>query len=269
MDARTQERDLIERDLPGAIVKGYVRSYYQPLIDLQTKRVVGFEALARWQHPTLGEVSPDRFIPVAESCGLMTELTDHLLRQAARDASRWSDSLTLSFNISPSQLKERTLGLRILTILAEAGLSPRRLEIELTESALVRDLAGAQDALMALRGAGVRIALDDFGTGYSSLYHLRNFKIDKIKIDRSFVESMEREPEAFALVRALLGFGRGLGLTVTAEGVEKPAQAIALQQEGCQQAQGYLYSRAMSANDALDFIRKNEKEVAPTQAHVA
>ena len=199
----------------------------------------------------------------------MTELTDHLLRQAARDAAGWPDSLTLSFNISPSQLKERTLGLRILTILAEAGLSPRRLEIELTESALVRDLAGAQDALMALRGAGVRIALDDFGTGYSSLYHLRNFKVDKIKIDRSFVDSMEREPEAYALVRALLGFGRGLGLTVTAEGVEKPAQAIALQQEGCQQAQGYLYSRAMSANDAIDFIRRHEKDVAPAQAHVA
>ena len=269
MDARTQERDLIERDLPGAINKGDVRPYYQPLIDLQTKHIVGFEALARWRHPTLGEVSPERFIPVAESCGLIAELTDHLLRQAARDATRWLDSLTLSFNISPSQLKERTLGLRILTILAEAGLSPRRLEIELTESALVRDLAGAQDALTALRGAGVRIALDDFGTGYSSLYHLRNFKIDKIKIDRSFVDSMEREPEAYALVRALLGFGRGLGLTVTAEGVEKPAQAVALQQEGCQQAQGYLYSRAMSANDAIDFIRKQEKDVAPTQAHVA
>jgi EAL domain-containing protein (putative c-di-GMP-specific phosphodiesterase class I) len=246
-----------------------VQSYYQPLIDLQTKGIAGFESLARWRHPTLGEVSPERFIPVAEGCGLMSELTDHLLRQAARDAVKWPDNLTLSFNVSPSQLKERTLGLRILTILAEAGLSPRRLEIEITESALVRDLAGAQEALTALRGAGVRIALDDFGTGYSSLYHLRNFKIDKIKIDRSFVDSMEHEPEAFALVRALLGFGRGLGLTVTAEGVEKPAQAAALQQEGCQQAQGYLYSRAMSANDTLDFIRRNEKEVVPTQAHVA
>ncbi len=269
MDARTQERDQIERDLPGAIVKGDVRPDYQPLIDLQDKRIAGFEALARWEHATLGDVPPERFIPVAESCGLMNELTDHLLRQAARDATRWPDELTLSFNISPSQLKERTLGLRILTILAEAGLSPRRLEIELTESALVRDLAGAQDAVMALRGAGVRIALDDFGTGYSSLYHLRNFKIDKIKIDRSFVDSMENEPEALALVRALLGFGRGLGLTVTAEGVEKPAQAVALQQEGCQQAQGYLYSRAMSANDALAFVRNHHGNIAPSQAHVA
>jgi diguanylate cyclase (GGDEF)-like protein len=270
MDARTQERDLIERDLRGAIIKGEVCPHYQPLIDLATKRVAGFEALARWQHPTLGGICPARFIPVAESCGLMNELTEHLLRQAARDATRWPDPLTLSFNISPSQLKERTLGLRILGILAEAGLSPRRLEIDLTESAIVHDLEGAQDALMALRGAGVHIALDDFGTGYSSLYHLRNFKIDKIKIDRSFVESMEREPEAYALVRALLGFGRGLGLTVTAEGVEKPAQAAALQQEGCQQGQGHLYGRAMPAKDAMVFIRENGgTSAAPAEANVA
>ncbi|MGO9399767.1 MAG: EAL domain-containing protein [Xanthobacteraceae bacterium] len=199
----------------------------------------------------------------------MNELTDRLLRQAARDAAKWPENMTLSFNISPSQLKERTLGLRILSIIAEAGLSARRLEIELTESALVRDLPGAQALLGALRSAGVRIALDDFGTGYSSLYHLRNFKIDKIKIDRSFVDNMEQKPDAFALVRALLGFGRGLGLTVTAEGVEKPAQALALQQEGCQQAQGYLYSRAMSADDTIAFIRTKEKEAAHPQAHVA
>jgi diguanylate cyclase (GGDEF)-like protein len=269
MDAHTQERDFIERDLRSAIIKGEVCAYYQPLIELASKRVAGFEALARWEHPTLGWICPARFIPVAESCGLMNELTEHLLRQAAGDATQWPDTLTLSFNISPSQLKERTLGLRILSILAEAGLSPRRLEIELTESAIVHDLEGAQEALMALRGAGVRIALDDFGTGYSSLYHLRNFKIDKIKIDRSFVESMEHEPEAYALVRALLGFGRGLGLTVTAEGVEKPAQAAALEQEGCQQGQGYLYGRAMPAIDALNFIRENGMEAEPAQAHVA
>ena len=121
MDARTQERDRIERDLRGAISNGDVRPHYQPLIDLATKQVVGFEALARWEHPTLGWIAPDRFIPVAESCGLMNELTEHLLRLAARDASQWPDKLTLAFNVSPSQLKERTLGLRILTILAEAG----------------------------------------------------------------------------------------------------------------------------------------------------
>jgi diguanylate cyclase (GGDEF)-like protein len=260
MDVRIRERDLIERELRTAISSGALKPFYQPLIDLRTKHLIGFEALARWTHPTLGDVPPDRFIPVAESCGLMPELTDSLLRQAGRAAVQWPGNVTLSFNISPSQLKDQTLGLRILSILAETGLSPHRLEIELTESALVRDLDGAEKVLGALREAGVRIALDDFGTGYSSLYHLRNFKIDKIKIDRSFIENMEREPEAAALVRALLGLSHGLGLTVTAEGVEKPAQAAALLEQGCQQAQGYLYARAMSASDALDFIAVQDAE---------
>jgi diguanylate cyclase (GGDEF)-like protein len=263
MDARIRERNLIERELRAAINVGAVQPFYQPLIDLRTKRVVGFEALARWTHPSLGDVPPDRFIPIAESCGLLNELTVHLLRQAARAASQWPHDVTLSFNISPSQLKDRTLGLRILSILAEEGLSTRRLEIEITESALVQDLEGAQLVLGALRDAGVRIALDDFGTGYSSLYHLRNFKVDKIKIDRSFINNMEREPEASALVRALLGFGHGLGLIITAEGVELPAQAAALLE------QGYLYGRAMTATDALNFIDARGVETAALPAHVA
>jgi diguanylate cyclase (GGDEF)-like protein len=269
MDARIRERDLIERDLPAAISNGDVQPYYQPLIDLRTKQVAGFEALARWTHPTLGNVPPDRFIPVAESCGLLSDMTDHLLRRAACAACQWPEDVTLSFNISPSQLKDRTLGLRILSILGEAGLSPRRLEIELTESALVQDLEGAQQVLGALRDAGVRIALDDFGTGYSSLYHLRNFKIDKVKIDRSFVANIERDPNGAAFVRALLGLSHGLGLTVTAEGVEQSAQAAALLEQGCEQAQGYLYGRAMSAADAINFVAMHGAATAETLVHVA
>jgi diguanylate cyclase (GGDEF)-like protein len=269
MDARIRERDLIERELRAAIRDGAVQPYYQPLIDLRTEQVVGFEALARWTHRELGNVPPDRFIPVAESCGLMNELTNHLLRQAARAACQWPDDVTLAFNISPSQLKDRTLGLQILSILAESGLSPRRLEIEITESALVQNLEGAQQMLGALHDAGVRIALDNFGTGYTSLYHLRNFKVDKIKIDRSFVDNMEREPEASALVRGLLGLGHGLGLTVTAEGVELPAQAAALREQGCEQAQGYLYARAMSAADAVDFVTAHSSRIANSIANVA
>jgi diguanylate cyclase (GGDEF)-like protein len=269
MDARIRERDIIERDLRPAIKDGAVQPYYQPLIDLGTKQVIGFEALARWIHPTLGNVPPDRFISVAECCGLINELTDHLLRQAARAACQWPDHMTLSFNISPLQLMDRTLGLRIVSILGESGLSPTRLEIELTEAALVRDLDGAQEVLGALRDAGVRIALDDFGTGYSSLYHLRNIKIDKIKIERTFVDNMERDPEAFALVRALLGFGHGLGLTVTANGVEQPAQAMALKSHGCEQAQGSLYSAPLSAADTVNFITKHMSEKAGALVRIA
>lgn len=269
MDVRIRERDLIERGLRAAISDGLVLPYYQPLIDLRTKQVVGFEALARWTHPTLGDVPPDRFIPIAESCGLLGELTDHLLRQAARAACQWPEEVTLSFNISPSQLKDRTLGLRILSILGEAGLSPRRLEIEITESALVRDLEGAQQVLGALRDAGVRIALDDFGTGYSSLYHLRNLKIDKFKIDRSFVANMERDPEGAAFVRALLGLGHGLGLTVTAEGVEQLTQAATLLEQGCEQAQGFLYSRAMPAADTINFMTAHDAKTADPLIQVA
>jgi diguanylate cyclase (GGDEF)-like protein len=269
MDAHVRERDLIERELRVAIANGAVEPYFQPVIDLRTKQVVGFEALARWTHPTLGSVPPDRFIPVAESCGLITELTDHLLRQAARAACQWPDDVTLSFNISPAQFKDHTLALRILSILGQSGLSPRRLEIELTESALVRDLEGAQKVLGALRDAGVRIALDDFGTGYSSLYHLRNFKIDRIKLDRSFVDNIERGPEGAALVRALMGLGHGLGLAVTAEGVEQPAQAAALLEQGCEQAQGFLYSRAVSAADTLKFIAGHRAETSGSLGRVA
>ena len=242
MDARIRERDIIERDLGPAIEDGTVQPYYQPLVDLETMETIGFEGLARWTHPTLGNLPPERFIPIAESCGMINTLSDHLLRQAAKAAGQWPAHMILSFNISPLQLSDRTLGLRILAILAEAGLAPPRLEIELTEAALVRDLDGAQAVLGDLHNAGVRIALDDFGTGYSSLYHLRNLKFDKIKIERTFVDKMECDPEAFALVRALLGFGHGLGLTVTADGVEHPAQATILRKHGCEQAQGYLYS---------------------------
>jgi len=269
MDARIQERDAIERALPAAIRSGAVQPFYQPLINLKTQQVVGFEALARWRHPVLGDLAPDRFISVAENSGLIDELTDHLLGQAASAASQWPQEMFLSFNISPTQLKDGTLALRILSIIRKAGLSPLRLEIELTESGLVRDLEGAQLILGGLRNAGVRIALDDFGTGYSSLYHLRNFKIDKIKIDRSFVDNMEREPEAAALIRGLMGLGHGLGLTVTAEGVEEQAQATALLEQGCQQAQGYLYGRAMTAAEATDFIAADKGVISSPLDRVA
>jgi diguanylate cyclase (GGDEF)-like protein len=262
MDAHVRERDLIEREFRTALKQGTIQPHYQPLMNLQTADIAGFEALARWKHPELGNVPPDRFIPIAESCGLMSELTDHLLRQAAQAACQWPNDMTLAFNISASQLKDRTLGLRILSILGEAGLPPYRLEIEITESALVQDLEGAQQVVGALREAGVRVALDDFGTGYSNLYHLRNFKIDRIKIDRSFIDKMEEDAEASALIRGLMGLSQGLGLNVTVEGIELPSQAAALLAQGCQQGQGYLFGRAMPAADALAYIARHEPNMA-------
>jgi diguanylate cyclase (GGDEF)-like protein len=259
MDHRLRERDGMERALRGAIGSPALRPHYQPLVDLKTGKVQGFEALARWTDPQFGEVEPARFIPIADDSGLIGPLTDWLLRQACTDALAWPAEIGLSFNISPVQLKDRTLGLRLLSILAETGLPPQRLEVEVTESALVRDLEAAQEILGAIRAAGVKIALDDFGTGYSSLYHLRNFKLDKIKIDRSFVEAMAHDSDSAAIVKALIGLGEGLSLAVTAEGVEDAEQQAMLVGHGCRQAQGYLFSRPVPAAEALKLLQLPRK----------
>lgn len=254
MDLHLREHDFIECELGAAIGTDALRPWYQPIVELKTGEVIGFEALVRWAHPKLGQVPPDRFIPIAEDSGLIHRLGEWLLRCAATDALNWPSNATLSFNISAVQLKDSTLGLRILNILADTGLAPHRLEIEITESAVVRDLDTAQGVLSALRDAGVRIALDDFGTGYSSLYHLRRFKMDKIKIDQSFIHSMTTEKESATIVQALSGLGLGLGLTITAEGVEDSAERDALISLGCQQGQGYLFGRAVSAGETAKFF---------------
>jgi diguanylate cyclase (GGDEF)-like protein len=259
MDRQVRERALLETELRLALAAGDIQPYYQPVVDLGSDKIIGFEALARWQHATLGDIPPERFIPVAEGCGLIRDLSDHLFRVACRDACRWPSHTTLSFNVSPLQLRDSTFGLRVLAILGETGLTPQRLEIEITESTLVRDLDAAKEALGSLRDAGVRIALDDFGTGYSSLYHLRTFKVDRIKIDRSFVKSMSHEGESAAIVRALLGLGHGLGVKITAEGIEDETQKEALVGEGCDQGQGFLFSRAVPAAEAEALLAPQQQ----------
>jgi diguanylate cyclase (GGDEF)-like protein len=254
MDARVRERDELERGLRAAIEADEIRGFYQPQIDLKNGEIRAFEVLARWAHPQLGEIPPDRFISIAEDSGLIARLTDSLLRQSCCDAREWRPEIELSFNISPLLLHDPGLAQRILDILAATGFAPHRLELEITESALVRDLEAAQKVFGRLREAGVQIALDDFGTGYSSLYHLRNFKLDKIKIDRSFVEAMSRDRESDAIVRALVGLGAGLGLEVIAEGVENETQRHLLMEHGCNQAQGFYYGRALSAADAATLL---------------
>ena len=270
MDKRSRERESLERDLAAAIEADAISPWYQPIVDLKTQQVIAFEALARWTHPTLGDIPPDRFIPIAEDCGLIQPLSDYLLRRACKDALAWPDHVMLSFNISPAQLKEKTLGLRILSILGESGLPARRLEIEITESAIVRDLEAAKVVLSSLREAGVRVALDDFGTGYSSLYHLRNFKFDAIKIDRSFVGNMATEDESAAIVRALTGLGHGLGMVITAEGIEQSDQRDTLLKQGCERGQGFLFSRAIPAQDTQRyFTQANSRDARSTIESVA
>ena len=190
MDRRVQERDRLDRDLRVAIAADMIRPVFQPVVNLNTRRVTGFEAIPCWIDDSMGEIPFERFIPVAEENGLIHELFERLLKQSCAAAAQWPPDVTLALDIYPSQLKDRTLHAKILSALEASGVAPARLELEITESALVRDLEAAQEVLGSLRMAGVKISLDNFGTGYSSLYHLRNFRLDKIKIDRSFVGSL-------------------------------------------------------------------------------
>lgn len=262
LDRHVRERAYLERELREAIAAHGIEPFFQPLVDLKTKEIVGFESLARWTHKSMGSISPARFIPVAESSGLIHALFDDLLRRSCRAAMAWPDSVLLAVNVSAAQLRDQTLGLRVLAILAETGLRPGRLELEITETALVRDLEAAKSVLGALRNAGVRLALDDFGTGYSSLYHLRNFKVDKIKIDRSFVDRICSEKESSEIVSALVGLGRGLGFTVTAEGIEGDSQQAELIAKGCELGQGYLFGKAVPAEATHAFFAPKD---APAQ----
>lgn len=254
MDAQLQKRAQIERDLRRAIDDGTVRPHYQPIIDLNTGAVIGFEALARWHHPEYGQLGPEQFIGIAEDCGLIIPLSTHLLRIAARDAMEWPAHIKLCFNISRVQLADPMMVLRILMVLGETGLSPTRLEVEISETALVSDIVAAREALDACHVAGVRIALDDFGTGNSSLQHLRACHFDRLKIDRSFVTSMATSEGDASLVNAILGLSKALGLPVTAEGIESDALVAVLRDGGCSEGQGFRFSEAIPQHEAMRMV---------------
>lgn len=251
MDELVRERSHLEQELQLAIESRSIKPFYQPLVAFDGSGITGFEALARWTSPRRGDIPPERFIAVAEDCGLIGALTDQILKQACADAATWPRPLTLAFNVSGLLLHDPTFGLKVLGALAESGLSPARLEIEITESTLVRDLDAARNVLDKLRAAGVRVALDDFGTGYSNLYHLQALKPDKIKIDRSFVNLMNQDASSAAIVKALIGFGSGFGAQVTAEGVETAEQEALLRAHGCDFGQGFHFSKAVDADQAL------------------
>jgi predicted signal transduction protein with EAL and GGDEF domain len=258
MDEDIRAQAALEADLKTAIADERIEPYYQPLVDIQQNRICGFEALARWNHPKRGFVPPDVFIPLVEQLGLMPELTSSVLRQACRDALQWHDDIRLSFNISPSDLKDPALATRLLSVIAQEGFPPQRLEVEITETALVSDIKTAQSILTTLQGLGVKIVLDDFGTGYSSLYHLRELKFDKIKIDRSFVQAMLANPESEKIVDAILGLTKHLNLPTVAEGIENPAVMKRLADRGCAYGQGYYFGKAMTAVSATELLNKDD-----------
>jgi diguanylate cyclase (GGDEF)-like protein len=254
MDIELREQAALQSDLKLAILTGEIRPFYQPLVDIRQNKICAFEALARWTHPVRGCVSPDIFIPLAEQLGLIPDLTLLILRQACRDARAWTEDIRLSVNISPTQLKDPRLGDWILQVIAEEGFSPKRLEIEITENAVVSDLQIAKAILTKLQSVGVTVALDDFGTGYSTLYHLWALKFDKVKIDRSFIHAMMDSPESEKIVDAILSLARNLKLPTVAEGVENPAVLRHLAKNGCDFGQGFYFGKAMNAGDASGVL---------------
>jgi diguanylate cyclase (GGDEF)-like protein/PAS domain S-box-containing protein len=263
MDEALRQRRQLEADLRVAIGRSEMAVHYQPLADLGSGCILGFEALVRWTHPQLGRISPGVFIRLAEETGSILELGEWVLREACAEAAGWNPPLKLAVNLSPLQFMHDDLVGMVERVLAETGLEPSRLDLEITEGLLIEDAAGALATLERLKALGVRISMDDFGTGYSSLSYFRMFPFDKVKIDRSFVQDMIDNPQARAIVRSVIGLGRGLGVPVLAEGVETTEQLEMLRAEGCDQVQGYLISRPNPIHffDAI-VLERNGKTMA-------
>ena len=254
MDMRLQTRRALELDLHRAVRMGEFELHYQPLVDLPSGRVSALEALVRWRHPERGLVGPDEFIPLAEEIGSIGLIGAWVLDRACADAAGWPAEVRVAVNVSAVQFKGAGLVAAVRGALAASALPPERLELEITETALLADTDATLAILRELRAMGVRIAMDDFGTGYSSLGYLRSFPFDKIKIDRSFIADIETDVDCKAIVRAVAGLGSNLGIAITAEGVETLAQLDRLRAEGCDQVQGYLFSRPVPARDVAALL---------------
>jgi diguanylate cyclase (GGDEF)-like protein len=246
MEYNLQVRNEVESGMRVGIPRGEFVPYFEQQIDLTTGRLGGFEVLARWDHPTRGLVPPDSFIPIAEETGMIADLSMSVMRQALEEAKTWDQALTISVNISPSQLKDPWLAQKIVKLLVETGFPANRLEIEITETSLFENLALAQSIVGSLKNQGIRLALDDFGTGYSSLAHLRALPFDRIKIDKSFVTSILENAESAAIVNAITRLGDSLGLPVTAEGIEDAQIEERLRQLGCHKGQGWHFGKPAS-----------------------
>ncbi|HEY4559904.1 MAG TPA: GGDEF domain-containing protein, partial [Lysobacter sp.] len=264
MDQAVERRVRLEQDLRGAWERGELSLAYQPVFDLRANRLVGAEALLRWQHPRQGMIAPSVFIDVAEQSGLIETLGPQVLRAACRDAMRWRGDAGadagpfLSVNVSPRQLRGNDLALQVEEILADTGLAPSLLHLELTETAVIGDELRVSGLLGRLRARGVKVWLDDFGTGFSGLSHLRRVPIDGVKIDRSFIAEALRNPGDLALTSAIIAMAHSLGMTVVAEGIETQGQADLLRERGCDYAQGYWLGHPMSLDDLLALCRSGE-----------
>lgn len=257
MDVSARARHALLDDLRRALALEQFEVHFQPQTNLASRELVGFEALVRWRHPIHGLIPPDRFIPLAEEMGLIVGIGEWVLSTACREAVSWPGQLTIAVNVSAKQLADRDRLPRVVqSVLAATGLPARRLEVEITESALVSHETEALHVLHALRAMGVRVSMDDFGTGYSSLSQLRSFPFDKLKIDRSFVRDLSGSDEALAVVRAIAALGASLGMTTTAEGVETIEQEAAIRADGCTDMQGYLVSRPVPALDVAALIER-------------
>jgi diguanylate cyclase (GGDEF)-like protein/PAS domain S-box-containing protein len=246
MNERVVERRQLENDLRQALKNDELRLLLQPRYSVAGQRIVGAEALVRWKHPQRGLLSPDVFIGIAETTGLIVPLSSWVLRTACLEAMSWGEELIVSVNLSPVEFQRGHLVARVTSALEESGLPPSRLELELTESVMLEDAPGALALMQELKRIGVRLSMDDFGTGYSSLSYLRKFPFDGLKIDRSFLADLDGSPDSQAIIKAIIGLGHALSLTVTAEGVESQMQLDLLRECGCEEAQGYFLDRPMA-----------------------
>ncbi len=259
MNTATLDRLLMESNLRRALAQGEFILHYQPLVNLQSGLIIGVEALIRWQHPELGMIMPDRFIHVAEETGLINPIGDWVLCEACRQAQAWADeglpSLVMAVNVAPVQFKQAGFVEVVAGALAASGLEASCLELELTERTVMHDADINLGTLSALHRMGVELSLDDFGTGYSSLAYLKRFPVGKLKIDRSFVNDLETDPDDWAIASTIVSMGRSLRMTVLAEGVETTEQLAQLRKMGCDMAQGFLFSRPLSADGMADMLR--------------
>jgi predicted signal transduction protein with EAL and GGDEF domain len=267
MEQDQRARYRLEQDLRLALQKQELKLVYQPLFAAESRVVTGFESLLRWSSAEHGAVSPDVFIPIAEANGLMGEIGEWVLRAACKEAARWAIPLRIAVNVSPVQIQQGGLAETIEAILQETGLSPARLEIEITETILLKDTERAISTLQRIRRLGVQIAIDDFGTGYSSLATLRAFPFDKLKVDRSFIKDLGETHDALAIVEAILGLSRGLRLPVVAEGVETEAQVEILRRCGCDEMQGYLLSHPLPIDRFIELVGPPIPAAVPALEH--